>query len=719
VDDGDDDYGDDQDEIQDIAIDSSGNLLVTGFSGSAWPETAVAGQEFTAKTDQAAGVRNGFVAKLSPDGALLWHAFLKGGGQKLLYAIDLDTAGNIYASGVATDDWPGAVRAWSGGSEDGLVVKLTSSGSLVWHTFLGGTSADRAEGIAVEPGGISYVSGYTYTTEWGAPLRGFEGSIDGYAAKIGTDGSLVWHTFLGGADTDIILDGSGGVYLAGYSQSGLTGTLPAGSPLRAYTAGYDAFAAKLLATGSLDWYTYLGGSGSDQAYNITHNGSSLYVAGTSNATWGAPDRAYSGDTDAFVSQLGMDGALSWNTFLGGTASDTSFGAGADKGYGVTIGADGIPYVTGSSKKSAWAETPLRAYTDSTDIFVARLGDSASSSQILSETGTQSETGSETDGILINYPGGIFDISGARVIVPVGAVPDGSHLYADFTAYPPQVNGVWALGGVVDIRIFGPDGQEIHYFDPPLEICIPYISADVQTAGGIDQLRVGWTDAIGEPWNLLTTYVKVDKMLACGQINHLTVFGLFETQQSLPDTGFAPGVVTQVEEPTVDYFELGANQNPSFDSSPWKGEDARRAGEGDGMTLEIPSLGISMPVVGVPETFDGWDVSWLGANAGWLEGTAYPTWAGNSALTGHVYDADGLPGPFSMLHTLWWGDEVLVHAWGQTYTYEVRSAVITTPDKALPHEELDWLTLVTCRGYDAIEESYPWRTVVRAVLVDVK
>ena len=74
---------------------------------------------------------------------------------------------------------------------------------------------------------------------------------------------------------------------------------------------------------------------------------------------------------------------------------------------------------------------------------------------------------------------------------------------------------------------------------------------------------------------------------------------------------------------MDYFELSANPTPSFDSSPWKGEGA------DGMTLEIPSLGVTMPVVGVPETFDGWDVSWLGEDAGWLAGTAYPTWEGNS------------------------------------------------------------------------------------------
>lgn len=56
----------------------------------------------------------------------------------------------------------------------------------------------------------------------------------------------------------------------------------------------------------------------------------------------------------------------------------------------------------------------------------------------------------------------------------------------------------------------------------------------------------------------------------------------------------------------------------------------------GMYLEIPSLGINAPIMAVPQGDQTWDVTWLGDSmVGWLEGTAFPTRAGSSILTGHV------------------------------------------------------------------------------------
>jgi LPXTG-site transpeptidase (sortase) family protein len=130
----------------------------------------------------------------------------------------------------------------------------------------------------------------------------------------------------------------------------------------------------------------------------------------------------------------------------------------------------------------------------------------------------------------------------------------------------------------------------------------------------------------------------------------------------------------------------------------------------------------MPIVGVPLVNGKWDVSWLGNNAGWLNGSAYPTWNGNSVLTGHVTDAAGNPGPFSKLSTLWWGDEVIVHASGAQYVYEVRSVLQAAPgniNTLMKHETLPWVTLVTCRGYDISSDSYLYRLLVRAVLVEVR
>ena len=168
---------------------------------------------------------------------------------------------------------------------------------------------------------------------------------------------------------------------------------------------------------------------------------------------------------------------------------------------------------------------------------------------------------------------------------------------------------------------------------------------------------------------------------------------------LPKTGFAPGVVTAVGSPVIEnaYIDLGS------------------------LWLEIPRLDVNAVITGVPVLGDGWDVSWLGAKAGWLEGTSFPTHAGNSALSAHVYDANGQPGIFNGLASLKWGDEVIVH-YGRDYVYEVRKVnEYVRPnaiDLALQHEDYPWLTLITCKGYDAESNSYVWRVVVQAVQVRI-
>jgi LPXTG-site transpeptidase (sortase) family protein len=164
---------------------------------------------------------------------------------------------------------------------------------------------------------------------------------------------------------------------------------------------------------------------------------------------------------------------------------------------------------------------------------------------------------------------------------------------------------------------------------------------------------------------------------------------------LPSTGFEPRVVTDLSDrPPETYIQTGE------------------------IMLEIPSLRINIPVVGVPLRNGDWNVSWLGGQAGWLEGTAFPSWKGNSVITSHVYLSNGLPGPFVRLGQLNYGERVIIHAYGQEYIFEVRSNDIVAPNdpSAFKHEERPWLTLVTCREYDEQTDTYRKRVVVRAVLV---
>jgi LPXTG-site transpeptidase (sortase) family protein len=139
-----------------------------------------------------------------------------------------------------------------------------------------------------------------------------------------------------------------------------------------------------------------------------------------------------------------------------------------------------------------------------------------------------------------------------------------------------------------------------------------------------------------------------------------------------------------------------------------------------LTIEIPALGIKTSIVGVPQSGDSWDVTWLGNQVGYLNGTAFPTWSGNSVLTGHVYGTSGLPGPFINLHTLKWGDQIIIHFAGQRYIYQVRenTTVSPTDTSVFKHQNQPWITLITCKDYNASTNTYAHRVAVGAVLVQV-
>ena len=169
-------------------------------------------------------------------------------------------------------------------------------------------------------------------------------------------------------------------------------------------------------------------------------------------------------------------------------------------------------------------------------------------------------------------------------------------------------------------------------------------------------------------------------------------------KTLPATGFPRGVVTKLP-----------------------AQPAEKVYASTDLVLEIPALGQKLTIVGVPQSEGSWDVTWLGNSAGYLAGSAFPTWSGNTVITGHVWDALNQPGPFAELKTLKYGDQFYIHAWGLTYTYEVRENRYLFPFQVravFQPEDYDWVTLLTCEYYNVFKDNYLFRRMVRAVLVSV-
>ena len=168
---------------------------------------------------------------------------------------------------------------------------------------------------------------------------------------------------------------------------------------------------------------------------------------------------------------------------------------------------------------------------------------------------------------------------------------------------------------------------------------------------------------------------------------------------IPVTGFAPDKVTVLPAQPADQAYTSMGQ----------------------MTIEIPTLGVKFPIVGASIKNKTWDLTWLKDSVAYLEGSAYPTTAGNTVLTAHVQDANKNIGPFSDIKGMTVGQNIYIHVNGQVYVYQVQenSKISSTSiTSVFKHEEDSWLTLVTCEDFNAKTGLYSSRRLVRAVLISV-
>jgi YD repeat-containing protein len=343
-------------EGHDLAVDENGNVYLTGGADGTWGTPVHA----------FSGIRDAFIAKISPNGDLLWHTFVGGTtGFDEGKGVDIED-GNVYFSGLSNEawDWGTPLNAYTNGSEGFLVSLDATDGSLNWHTFFGGVGEEIAYGVKTDDSGDIYVAGYGSDT-WGTPVRAHVplGDNDGMVVKFNPSGTLLWNTFLGDTGFDIVysldIKGAGDLYLAGRS------VVNWGDPLAVYAGGsQDGFVARMdPATGELIWHSFVGGPGADFAWGIELDDSdNLHIAGASTSSWGSPMTAHStSDYDGFYAKYSPSGGLLVNTFLGGS--------GLDKAYGLALGEEDDVYIAGYGSNS-WGD-PIRPYTASNDSFVAR------------------------------------------------------------------------------------------------------------------------------------------------------------------------------------------------------------------------------------------------------------------------------------------------------------------------------------------------------------
>jgi hypothetical protein len=373
-----------------IAVDSSGNAYVTGETQSSDFPT------INAYDSSHNGTEDCFVFKLSPTGdSLLYSTFVGGSDWDQGASIAVDSSGNAYVAGeTESSDFP-TVNAYDdshNGSYDCFVFKLSSTGdSLLYSTFVGGSSYDHGASIAVDSSGSAYVTGYTDSSDFPA-VNAYDSSHDSYSDcfvfKLSATGdSLLYSTFVGGSHNDhgasIAVDSSGNAYVTGQTSSS---DFPTVNAYDSSQNGYgDCFVFSLSATGdSLLYSTFVGGSNHDRGASIAVDSSgSAYVTGGTKSSNFPTVNAYNTWADlvheCFVLRLSATGdSLLYSTFVGGRGY--GYGYGSVSGYSIAVDPSGNAYVTGYTSSSDFPT--VNAYDDSyngySDCFVFILSDTSDS-----------------------------------------------------------------------------------------------------------------------------------------------------------------------------------------------------------------------------------------------------------------------------------------------------------------------------------------------------
>ena len=381
-----------------IATDLSGNVFVTGYYGAALTIFNQGPSGTAGTTLPFTGGYDVFVAKYSPDGAVLWAARIASAGTvlDLGYGIATDSSGNVLVTGeyraalTVYNQGPsgtaGTTLPFAGGANDCFIAKYSSAGAVLWAAQIAGTGQDQGNAIATDPSGNVVVTGqysaaltlYNTGGGTGATLP-FTAGIDCFVAKYSPDGAVLWAARIASAGNDIgygiATDTSGNVLVTGnYSSAGTIvynqGPSGSGVVTLPFTGGQDCFIAKYSSAGAVLWAARVAGTttGNDVGYGIATDASgNVLVTGTyqtaltvfNQGGTTATTLPFAGGLDCFIAKYTPDGFITapvpassnvlvsatytpstFSPFVNGTATPTTLA-------GTTVATTGI-FVGGPS-----------------------------------------------------------------------------------------------------------------------------------------------------------------------------------------------------------------------------------------------------------------------------------------------------------------------------------------------------------------------------------
>ena len=291
-----------------IDIDSAGNAYVfgNGYGGTI---------PFVNPLDDVRAFEDCYFMKFNSTCGLEFSSYIGGSGDDLASSIAVDDVGNVYLFGFTDSvDLPGlsGYDTSINGAKDCFVMKVNSTLSGIdYSTYVGGSGMDAPNHAIVDESGVVYVTGYTSSNNFPI-VDGYEdefgGGIDCFVFSLAADGSsLTYSTYLGGSEVDIgnsiTTLSNEAIFVTGYTKSS---DFPTTSGVdKSLDGEIDCFVSKLnLSTLTLEYSTYLGGSGNDYGEGIAIVADQdIIVAGYTDSEDFPTDTTHNGMLDWFLVEI--------------------------------------------------------------------------------------------------------------------------------------------------------------------------------------------------------------------------------------------------------------------------------------------------------------------------------------------------------------------------------------------------------------------------------
>lgn len=275
--------GTSNDEGYSVAVDASGNALVTGrFNGTVDFNPGSGTSNLSTS-----GSYNVFLAKYDASGVYQWA--IQMGGTSNDYGIDVtvDASGNALVTGqfyntVDFDPGAGTANLTSNGSSDIFLAKYDDMGTYMWAINMGNGNGEYSRAVAMDASGNVLVTGYfqgtvDYNPGVGTANLSSNGAADIFLAKYDASGTYMWAINIGGASNDIsasiAVDSSDNILMTGFFHGTADFDPGVSTANRISNGAADIFLAKYDATGTYMWATSIGGTNADLSYSLALDGS--------------------------------------------------------------------------------------------------------------------------------------------------------------------------------------------------------------------------------------------------------------------------------------------------------------------------------------------------------------------------------------------------------------------------------------------------------------